>query len=47
MEEKEQKTKKRRKLDKSQIAIKIVALILTLAFIIPMIASTIIYFVGE
>lgn len=45
---KENKIKKQRKrVDKSQVAIKIVATFLTLAMILPIVASTIFYLIGE
>lgn len=45
---KEKKNKKqRKKVDKSQVAIKIVATFLTLAMILPIVASTIFYLIGE
>lgn len=45
---KEKKIRKQRKrIDKSQIAIKIVATFLTLAMILPIVASTIFYLMGE
>ncbi len=45
---KEKKIKKqRKKVDKSQVAIKIVATFLTLAMILPIVASTIFYLIGE
>lgn len=47
MKDKEQKIKKRKKIDKSQFAIRIIALILVLGILIPTIASTIFYFIGE
>ena len=54
MSEQEQETKKekknkkqRKKVDKSQVAIKIVATFLTLAMILPIVASTVFYLIGE
>ncbi|MBR3162691.1 MAG: hypothetical protein IKF17_01140 [Clostridia bacterium] len=47
MSEKEQNEKKRKRVDKSQLAIKIVATFLTLAMVLPIIASAILYIVGE
>lgn len=45
---KENRIKKTRKrVDKSQLAIKIVATFLTLAMILPIVASTIFYIMGE
>lgn len=45
---KEKKIKKqRKKVDKSQVAIKIVATFLTLAMILPIVASTVFYLIGE
>ena len=45
---KENKIKKQRKrVDKSQVAMKIVATFLTLAMILPIVASTIFYLIGE
>ena len=45
---KENKIKKQRtRVDKSQVAIKIVATFLTLAMILPIVASTIFYLIGE
>lgn len=43
----ETKKKTRKKIDKSQIAIKVVAVIVTLAMVIPVVASTIFYIMGE
>lgn len=45
---KEKKIKKqRKKIDKSQIAIKIVATFLTVAMVLPIVASAIFYLIGE
>ena len=47
-EEQEINTKKRRKrIDKSGIAIKIVATFLTLAMVLPIVASAVFYIVGD
>lgn len=46
-EKKQQEDKKRNKIDKSQIAIKIVATILTLAMVFPIVASAVLYIIGE
>ena len=47
-ENKDKKIKKqRKKIDKSQLAIKIVATFLTIAMIIPIVASTVFYLMGE
>ena len=50
MSEKEQEQpikKKRNRIDKSQIIIRIVATILALAMVLPIVASVILYFVGD
>lgn len=39
--------KKRKKIDKSEIAIKIVATFLTLAMILPIVGSAVLYIIGE
>ena len=45
MSENEQQKKKVKKIDKSRLAIKIVAAVLALAFIVPTVVSAIIYLV--
>ncbi len=47
LEKKEKKVKTKRKIDKSDIAIKIVATFLTIAMILPIVASTVFYIMGE
>lgn len=45
--EEEKKIKSKKKVDKSQVIIKVIALVLVVGMLIPTIASTIFYFVGE
>ena len=50
MSEKEQEQpikKKRNRIDKSQIIIRIVATILALAMVLPIVASVILYLIGD
>ena len=46
-EPKQKEKKNRKKIDKSQIAVKIVATFLTLAMLFPIVASAILYIVGD
>lgn len=46
-EPKQKEKKSRKKIDKSQIAVKIVATFLTLAMLFPIVASAILYIVGD
>ena len=47
VEQENQERKRRKKIDKSDIAIKIVATFLTLAMVLPIVASAVFYIVGD
>lgn len=46
-ESKQKEKKVKRKIDKSQIAIKIVAIILASAMVLPLVATAILYIIGD